>query len=149
MKSCAMYESHPFTKTQICPCEVEEDVLAETLKIWDETKEIKSFVEELERRRIKGRKIWFDQESNTIFIAKKPAHEFGGENPENDSLIGKVCHCPFYNHSKDFFPKHYCQCSAEYYRPMFEPIFGKEIKCYPFKTVLSGDDECVIGIKLG
>jgi len=148
-KPCTLYENHPFTKTKICPCDVEEDVLAETLEIWGHTKEVKSFVMELEQRRIKGKKIWYDENLNTIFIIKTFANECGGGYPENDNLIGKACHCNFFNHLKEFYPKYYCQCSAEYYRPMFEPMFGKEIECYPFKTVLSGDDECVIGIKLG
>ena len=123
--------------------------MAETLEVWEQTKEVKSFVTELERRRIKGRKIWYDEELNTIFIIKTFANECGGGCPENDSIIGKACHCHFYNHLKEFYPKYYCQCSAEYYRPMFEPMFGKDIELYPFKTVLSGDDECVIGVKLG
>jgi len=147
-KPCALYENHPFTKTKVCPCSVEDDVLAITLEIWEQTKKVKPFVDELERRRVKGKKIWYDENLDTIFIVKVFADECGGGCPENDSLIGRACHCNFYNHLKEFYPKYYCQCSAEYYRPMFEPIFGKEIECYPFKTVLSGNDECVIGIKL-
>ena len=58
---CSLYESHPFTKTKVCPCSIEDDVLAKTLEIWEQTKEVKSFVEELERRRIKGKKIWYDE----------------------------------------------------------------------------------------
>jgi len=148
-KSCPLYNNHPFIKTKVCPCDVEEDVLAQTLEIWEQTREVKSFVAELERRRSKGKKIWYDEGLNTIFIIKKFADEFGGGCPDNDSLIGRACHCHFYNHLKEFYPKYYCQCSAEYYRPLFEPMFGKEIELYPFKTVLSGDDECIIGIKLG
>jgi len=148
-KPCLFYDNHPFTKAKACPCEVEENVLAETMEIWNTTKEVKSFVAELEQRRIKGRKIWYDEGLNTIFIIKTFANECGGGCPDNDSLIGRACHCQFYNHLKEFYPKYYCQCSAEYYRPMFEPMFGKEIELYPFKTVLSGDDECIIGVKLG
>jgi len=148
VKPCPFYDNHPFTKNKVCPCEMEESVIEQGIEIWEQTKEVKSFVAELERRRIKGQKIWYDEELHTIFIIKKFANEFGGGCPENDNLIGKACHCHFYNHLKEFYPKYYCQCSAEYYRPMFEPMFGKEIELYPFKTVLSGDDECVIGIKL-
>ena len=146
---CQLYHNHPFTKHGTCPCRIEEHVLAETMQIWNETKEAKPFVAELERRRIKGKKIWYDETQNTIFIIKVFACDSGGGCPENDTLIGRACHCPHYNHSKDFYPKHYCQCSAEYYRPMFEPIFGAGIELYPFKTVLSGDDECVIAVRIG
>jgi len=148
-KPCPFYDSHPFTKAKICPCKMDEDTVAKTIEVWEQTKEVKAFVSELERRRVKGKKIWYDEDLNTIFIAKVFAGEFGGGNPENDCLIGRACHCHYYNHLKEFYPKYYCQCSAEYYRPMFEPMFGKDIELYPFKTVLSGDDECIIGIKLG
>jgi len=147
-KPCLIYNNHPFTITKNCPCSIEENVLAETMEIWEQTKDVKPFVLELERRRIKGKKIWYDEELNTIFIIKVFADECGGGCPKNDSLIGRACHCHFYNHLKEFYPKYYCQCSAEYYRPMFEPMLGKDIELYPFKTVLSGDDECIIGIKL-
>ena len=146
---CHFYDNHTFIKTKICPCEMDASVITKTIEIWEQTKNVKSFVAEMERQRVKGKKIWYDEGLNTIFILKVFANEHGGGCAENDSLIGRACHCYFYNHLKEFYPKYYCQCSAEYYRPMFEPIFGKEIELFPFKTVLSGDDECIIGVKLG
>ena len=142
------YDNHPYTKTKVCPCRLDENAVKETIDIYGKAADAKSFVEELERRRVKGRQIWFDEGQNTIFIAKVFACEFGGGNAGNDSLIGKACHCSCYNHLTEFLPKHCCQCSAEYFRPMFEPIFGESIELYPFKTVLSGDDECVIAVKI-
>jgi len=143
-----MYKTHYFTKNKVCPCKMDEDIIRETLEIFNNSNGIASFVEELERRRIKGKKIWYDPEKSTIFITKVYACEFGGGCPENDTLIGRACHCDHYNHAKGFFPNYYCQCGAEYYRPMFEPIFGKDIELFPYKTVLTGDDECIIGVKI-
>ncbi|MDR0273655.1 MAG: hypothetical protein LBI27_10110 [Clostridiales bacterium] len=143
-----LLETHPFTRYGKCPCRPEKDVIEKTGEIFRKSKDTASFVEELEKSRIKGKKIWFDAEQNTIFISKPFACESGGGCAENDSLIGKGCHCDHYNREKEFYPKHYCQCGAEYYRPMFEPLFGKKIELYPHKTILSGDGECVIAVKL-
>jgi len=43
---------------------------------------------------------------------------------------------------------YYCKCSAEFYRPMFAPIFGSSVMIEPHKTVLSGDEECVLAIRI-
>jgi len=85
---------------------------------------------------------------NTVFITKMYACDSGGGCPENTTLIGKRCHCPHYNHSKSLFPKHYCKCGAEFYRPMFAPLFGANVLIEPYKTVLSGDDECVLAVRV-
>lgn len=143
-----MYETHYFTRNKVCPCKMDENVIKQTIEIFNNSENTSSFIQELEKRRIKGKKIWYDENKDIIFISKISACDCGGGNPENDNLIGQACHCDYYNHSKEFFPKHYCQCGAEYYRPMFEPIFGKNIELFPYKTVLFGDDECVIAIKL-
>jgi len=96
-----------------------------------QTKAVKPFVAELERQGIKGKKIWYDETLHTIFIIKTFANESGGGCPGNHSIIGKACHCQFYNHLQTFYPKYYCQCNAEYYGSMFEPMFGKDIELYP------------------
>jgi hypothetical protein len=145
-KDC--YKNHPYTRYKTCPCKIDQEIIKKTQAIFEKSESIEDFVEKLEKSRIKGKKIWFDKKQNMIFISKPHACESGGGCPENDSLIGNACHCPRYNHLKEHLPKNYCQCGAEYYRPMFEPIFGKKIKLIPYKTVLSGDDECVIGVKL-
>ena len=67
---------------------------------------------------------------------------------ENKTLIGEHCHCDYYNHSKETKSKYYCKCGAEFYRPMFAPIFGKYVLIEPYKTVLSGDDECILAIRI-
>ncbi|MCL1807486.1 MAG: hypothetical protein FWG31_07275 [Oscillospiraceae bacterium] len=141
-------ETHPYTVHKKCPCRIEKSVIDATAEIHSKSKDTASFVLALEKSRIKGKRIWFDEEQNTIFIAKPFACESGGGCPENDSLIGQACHCKFYHHLKERLPKEACRCGAEYYRPMFEPIFGEAIELYPFKTVLAGDDECVIAVKI-
>ena len=58
------------------------------------------------------------------------------------------CLSDHYNYSKEFQPKNYCKCGAEFYRPMFAPIFGEDVLIEPYKTVLSGDDECILAIRV-
>jgi hypothetical protein len=103
----------------------------------------------MERERVIGRRIWYDEPDNTIYLSKVYACESGGGCAENKTLIGERCHCDHYNRSAELFPKHYCKCGAEFYRPMFAPLFGGNVLIEPYKTVLSGDDECVLAIRIG
>ncbi len=100
----------------------------------------------MDNQRVIGRLISFDEKLNAIFIHKQYANLSGGGCRENKTLIGERCHCDHYNHSTKFYPKYYCKCGAEFYRPMFAPLFGDDVLIEPYKTVLSGDDECVIAV---
>ena len=144
-----MYKSHPFTLQGKCPCTIGMEAVQRAKEIFKTTNDVSSFVEELEKQRIIGKQIWYDKKENTIFISKVYACEGGGGCSENNTLIGERCHCDHYNHSKNTYPKHYCKCGAEFYRPMFAPIFGDNILIEPYNTVLSGDEECILAIRLG
>lgn len=124
------------------------ETVQEAVDIYRLSDNISSFVAEMERQRIIGKRIWYDQEVNTIFITKMYACHSGGGCSENKTLIGERCHCDHYNHSKEIKPKYYCKCGAEFYRPMFAPLFGKSVLIEPYKTVLSGDDECILAIRI-
>lgn len=126
-----------------------EDAVYKALLLYKKANDTKSFVETMEHQRVIGKKIWYDEAENTICISKKYACESGGGCVENKTLIGERCHCDHYNHSKEFHPKYYCKCGAEFYRPMFAPIFGESVLIEPYKTVLSGNDECVLAIRIG
>jgi len=141
---CKMYDNHPFNRTGICPCgDVGKYInISEIVDAYHESSCMNTFIARLNQ--ISDEKIWFDNDQNTIFMLKN----FGG-NPEGDTLIGRVCHCGYYNNSADFYPKHYCKCCAEFCRPMFEPIFGKDIELFMHRTVLSGDNECITAVKIG
>jgi len=144
-----MYESHPYILAGRCPCWIGEDAIQTAASIYAETGDPASFAAEMERRRVIGRKIWYDADEDTVFIIKSYAADSGGGCPSNLSLIGERCHCDHYNHSTDFHPRHYCKCGAEFYRPMFAPLFGDDVMIEPYKTVLAGDEECVIAIRIG
>ena len=143
-----MYETHYFTLHKVCPCKIGVESVQKTFDLFKKSNDIATFVNEMEKHRIIGKRIWYDENENTIFIAKIYACESGGGCPENDTLIGRACHCDHYNHSKEYFPKYYCKCGAEFYRPMFAPIFGDNVLIEPYKTVLAGDDECILAIRI-
>ncbi len=144
-----MYETHYYTIHKVCPCIIGEEAIKRATEIFEESKDISSFVLEMESKRVIGKRIWYDEKENTIFISKIYACDSGGGCPNNETLIGARCHCDHYNHSKETKPKYYCKCGAEFYRPMFAPIFGELVLIEPYKTVLSGDDECVLAIRIG
>jgi hypothetical protein len=143
-----MYETHLFTLHKVCPCKIGSESIQKTFNLFTELKNISTFVNEMENQRIIGKRIWYDKEENTIFIKKMYASESGGGCPKNNNMIGERCHCDHYNSSKEFKPKYYCKCGAEFYRPMFAPLFGDNVLIEPYKTVLSGDDECIIAIRI-
>jgi hypothetical protein len=143
-----LYETHYFTQNKVCPCKIGSESVKKALGIYNEVKDITLFAEEMERQRVIGKHIWYDKEENTIFITKIYASESGGGCSENKSLIGERCHCEHYNHSKEYKPKYYCKCGAEFYRPMFAPLFGNDVLIEPYKTVLSGDDECILAVRI-
>ena len=142
-KACPIYDNHPYNKTGACPCgDVGQYIdISKIIDAYDKSTCMSSFIEALNN--ISDEKIWFDDEVNTIYMSKN----FGG-NPESDTLIGRACHCKYYNHASENFPKHYCKCCAEFCRPIFEPIFGKDVELHMHKTVLSGDNECITAVKI-
>ena len=144
-----MYNTHPFTLHGRCPCQIGAEAVARAAELFEAASSIAAFVSEMEAQRVIGKHIWYDEAENTIFITKMYARESGGGCDANHTLIGERCHCDHYNHSKQFFPKSYCKCGAEFYRPMFAPLFGENVMIEPRNTVLSGDDECILAIRIG
>ena len=143
-----MNENHPYIIHKVCPCIIGGEAVKKAISIYHESTDIVLFAKEMERQHVIGKRIWYDKKENTIFITKMYACDSGGGCSENKTLIGERCHCLHYNHSKNFYPKHYCKCGTEFYRPMFVPIFGEDVLIEPHKTVLSGDNECILAIRL-
>lgn len=144
-----MYHDHYYTLNRVCPCSIDSSTIKQATALFRSSPDVRSFVEAMSRSRLIGQRIWYDEAAHTIYITKIFACDSGGGCPENDSLIGQRCHCDYYNRSAECYPKHYCQCSAEFYRPMFAPFFGEDVVIEPVETVLSGDEQCTFAIKLG
>jgi len=144
-----MYENHPYTINGVCPCRIGEDAVKYARLLYRQANDMSAFVEAMELVKVIGKKVWYNAGKNTIYITKKYACECGGGCASNKTIIGERCHCDHYNHTKEFCPKHYCKCGAEFYRPMFAPFLGDNVLIEPYKTVLSGDDECIIAVSIG
>jgi hypothetical protein len=144
-----MYETHYFTVHKSCPCQIGEDSIKQAADIYKKATSISAFVDEMESQRVIGKRIAYDEAEHTIFIVKMYACDSGGGCPQNKTLIGERCHCDHYNHCEKTQPLYSCKCGAEFYRPMFAPLFGKSLVIEPYKTVLNGDDECVLAIRIG
>jgi len=143
-----MYESHPYTLCKVCPCNIGEEAIQKAYEIYKTSSTVADFTNEMERQRVIGKRIWYKEKENTIFITKMYACDSGGGCPDNKTVIGERCHCEHYNYSKEYYPTHYCKCGAEFYRPMFAPIFGDNVLIEPYNTVLAGDDECILAIRI-
>lgn len=143
-----MYKAHYYAIHHACPCQIGVEAVKKAKEIFDSSSCLADFAAEMEKQRVIGRLISFDENQNTIFIHKQYAKLSGGGCIENKTLIGERCHCDHYNRSTEYYPKYYCKCAAEFYRPMFAPLFGDDVLIEPYKTVLSGDDECVISIHI-
>lgn len=143
-----MYQTHYFTIHNSCPCQIGEEAVKRAKELYEDSSCTAEFVTEMEKQRVIGRLISFDKMQNAILIHKQYACKSGGGCSENKTLIGERCHCDHYNHSNEYFPKYYCKCGAEFYRPMFAPLFGDDVLLEAYKTVLSGDDECIIAVRL-
>ncbi len=58
------------------------------------------------------------------------------------------CPCEYVNASKESIPKSYCNCSAGFYRSIFEEYIGKPVKAEVVTSIASGGDKCEIKITL-
>lgn len=143
-----MFDNHYYTLNKVCPCKIDDDSIKQAAVIFKMSPNIESFTQEVDKHRIIGKRIWYDEKENTIYITKIFVCDSGGGCSENDNLIGKRCHCGYYNKSKEHYPKYYCKCAAEFYRQMFAPLFGESVLIEPVETVLSGDEQCTFAIRI-
>ncbi len=92
-------------------------------------------------------------EGNYIYATKMPTrfHDFMAAKPKEEKDYN-YCHCP---RIKDVFlkpdlklTKDFCYCSAGYYKDIWQQIIGKSVKVEVLKSLLGGDDVCLIRVQL-
>ena len=130
-----------------CPCQIESDKILQASLIYNNSIDINEFVAEMQKHSVIGQKIWYNQDENAIYLTKMFASDCGSGCPNNDTLNGQRCHCHYFNQTNLRLPITYCRCSAEFFRPMFEPLFGERIIIEPVETVLSGGEKCTFVIQ--
>ena len=144
-----MVGNHPYTLQGECPCAIGEAAVRAAQTAFEAAPDIPAFAAELERRRVIGRRIWYDEGERAILIQKVHACASGGGCAANPHPIGARCHCDHYNAAQGSFPLCHCRCGAEFYRPMFAPLLGADVVIEPLETVLSGAEYCVIAVRPG
>lgn len=142
----AIFDSNSVYKKS-CPCFIGSESIEKAKLIYEAADNIELFVDEMYRQNVIGKKIWFEQGNNLIYITKNYAFDNGAGSAKNHSLISQRCHCAYVNDTKEYIAISYCICGAEFFRPMFEPLFGKQITIEPIETVLSGGGQCTFVIK--
>lgn len=130
-----------------CPYRIERDKVLQAKSIYQASTDINDFIDQMQKQGVIGRKIWYNQDENAIYITKMFAIDCDSGCPDNHTLIGQRCHCPFFHQKNETIPITYCTCAAEFFRPMFEPLFGEKIIIEPVETVLSGGEKCSFVIR--
>lgn len=133
-----------------CPCVEEHDQALERGRaLFQQAGNLKEFVRLMNEQQVKGRWLCYDSTIGRLTIAKRYGCECEREGQACRACSpGDKCHCDQVRHLRSARPLAHCQCGAEYYRPLFEGIFGVPLTLYPLKTVLSGDKRCVIALEL-
>lgn len=130
-----------------CPCRMDSETLELARTIYRQSASLAAFVDEMERQRVIGQNIWYEQQSDCIFITKRFACECGRACPQGDCDLRNRCHCDYVKNEGEQIPLSYCRCAAEYYRPMFAPILGDDVRIEPVTTCLSGSEQCTFSIR--
>lgn len=133
-----------------CPCAQYGDLaLSKANAIYQQASDVQDFVRLMNERQIIGRWLAYDPATRRLTITKRYGCECEREGNSCAACPSSCkCHCDQVRHMHSESPLAHCQCGAEYYRPLFEGVFGVPLTLYPVKTVLSGDERCVIAIDL-
>ncbi|MFX1476737.1 MAG: hypothetical protein ACFFCI_01270 [Promethearchaeota archaeon] len=96
---------------------------------------------------------WYEdplRKENVIYVTKIPYNREGYE--EATSLKEKksnYCHCPLVrNHFDIGIPLIFCNCSAGWYRQLWESILEKPVRIKILKSLIKGDQYCKFAIYL-
>lgn len=130
-----------------CPCSMDKGTIEQAMKLYRQSSSLAAFVDEMERQRVIGKKIWYEHESGRIFITKRFACECGRDCPQDDCNLAGRCHCDYVKSDGGQIHLSYCRCAAEFYRPMFAPILGDNVIIEPVTTCLSGSELCTFSIR--
>lgn len=96
---------------------------------------------------------WYEnpkRKGNKIYVTKIPYNREGFEkakSPEEKKL--NYCHCPLVrNHFDEGISPTFCNCSAGWYRQLWEGILERPVRISILKSLLKGDQNCQFEISL-
>jgi hypothetical protein len=130
--------------------------LVEMREIYKKCNSVYEFIDEIVRR-----KIWGFEYKDHIIYTTKP-HTCGKSqtsdkeacksctdcNPSINHKISRRCHCWMLQTIKEPKSKLFCYCGAGFYKPFFDELWDADTKIEPVKTIIAGDDDCVIAIHI-
>lgn len=139
-----------------CPCNIYDwpeslDIMRE---IYHKSSSVYEFIDEIIKQQ-----IWnFYYENDVIYTTKSHPCEKSsssgkaacksctGCSTDIHSKIKNRCHCWMLRTIGEPKSKLFCYCGAGFYKPFFDEIWEADTKIEPVKTILCGDDDCVIAI---
>lgn len=139
---------HYFTIYGKCPCMTGDVVVQLVMALYRAAPDLPAFAAALDREGVVGRRVWYAPEEGILYISKHSAAECGMACPSGEGAegVGRLCHCDYYSQAGEALPRSVCQCGAEFYRPIFAPIFGEHVRIDIAETVLAGDRQCTLAV---
>jgi len=97
--------------------------------------------------------LWYEnptRKGNVIYTTKIPYNLEGYKNAKTlDEKKSKYCHCSLVrDHWDEGISPTFCNCSAGWYRQIWEGILKKPVRIEILKTLLKGDEICEFAIHL-
>jgi effector-binding domain-containing protein len=97
--------------------------------------------------------LWYEnptRKGNVIYTTKIPYNLEGYKNAKTlDEKKRNYCHCSLVrDHWDEGISATFCNCSAGWYRQIWEGILKKPVRIEILKTLLKGDDTCEFAIHL-
>ena len=62
-----MHENHPYTIHKVCPCDIGKEAVQEAIDIYKTSTDVASFVDKMERQRVIGKRIWYDEKRTRFY----------------------------------------------------------------------------------
>lgn len=121
----------------------------DTLKsIYKETGDLDEVLKEMHKDY-----VWYEDlviKDNVIYVTKIPYNPEGIEKAQTlEEKKANYCHCPLVrNHFNEGISPTFCNCSAGWYRQLWEGILGRPVRIKILKSLIKGDKNCKFAISL-
>ena len=96
---------------------------------------------------------WYEdpvRKDNVIYVTKIPYDPEGVEKAQTlEEKKANYCHCPLVrNHFNEGISSTFCNCSAGWYRQLWEEILERPVRIKILKSLIKGDQKCKFAISL-
>jgi hypothetical protein len=96
---------------------------------------------------------WYEdpvRKDNVIYVTKIPYNPEGYKKAQTlEEKQANYCHCPLVrNHFNEEISPTFCNCSAGWYRQLWEGILGRPVNIKILRSLIKGDQNCEFAISL-